>query len=81
MKIQVLGTGCPKCKKMAELAEAAAADLGLNYELVKVTGISEIRDCGVRATPRLAVDANVLAAGGVPTPEQMKRLLAQAAGK
>ncbi|HBG14594.1 MAG TPA: thioredoxin family protein [Synergistaceae bacterium] len=81
MKIQILGTGCPKCKKMAELAEAAAAELGLNYELVKVTGISEILDFGVMATPGLAVDGKVLAAGGVPTPEQMKRLLTQAAGK
>ncbi|HAK40597.1 MAG TPA: thioredoxin family protein [Synergistales bacterium] len=81
MKIQILGTGCPKCKKMAELAEAAAAELGLNYELVKVTGISEILDFGVMATPGLAVDGKVLAAGGVPTPEQMKRILAQATGE
>ncbi len=81
MKIQVLGTGCPKCKKMAELAESAAKELGLQYELVKVTEISDILDFGVMATPGLAVDGKVLAAGGVPTAEQVKRLLAQAAGK
>lgn len=81
MKIQILGTGCPKCKKMAELAEAAAKELGLQYELEKVTEISDILDFGVMATPGLAVDGKVLAAGGVPTAEQVKRLLAQAAGK
>jgi len=81
MKIQILGTGCPKCKKMAELAESAAKELGLQYELEKVIKISDILDFGIVATPGLAVDGKVLAAGGVPTAEQVKRLLAQAAGK
>ncbi len=81
MKIQILGTGCPKCKKMTEVAETAAKELGLNYEIDKVTGISEILDFGVMATPGLALDGKVVASGGVPTPEQMKRLLAKAAGK
>lgn len=81
MKIQILGTGCPKCKKMAETAEAAAKELGLNFEIEKVTDISKILDFGIMATPGLAVEGKVLATGGVPTPEQMKRLLAQATGK
>jgi len=81
MKIQILGTGCPKCKKMAELAEYAAKERCLQYELEKVIKISEILDFGIVATPGLAVDGKVLAAGGVPTAEQVKRLLAQAAGK
>lgn len=81
MKIQILGTGCPKCKKMAELAESAAKELGLQYELEKVTKISDILDFGIVATPGLAVDGKVLAAGGIPTAEQVKRLLAQASGK
>ncbi|MBL3592270.1 MAG: TM0996/MTH895 family glutaredoxin-like protein [Synergistaceae bacterium] len=75
MKIQILGTGCAKCRKLAELAEKAAQELGLDYELVKVTAIGEILDFGVMATPGLAVDGKVLAAGKVPTADQVKKLL------
>ena len=42
MKIQILGTGCPKCKKLADNAEAAAQALGIEYEIEKVTDINEI---------------------------------------
>ncbi|QTX32476.1 TM0996/MTH895 family glutaredoxin-like protein [Aminithiophilus ramosus] len=75
MKIQILGTGCAKCKKLAETAETAARELGLDYELVKVTEISDILDFGIMATPGLAVDGKVLSAGKVPTVEQVKTLL------
>lgn len=81
MKIQILGTGCPKCKKMAELAEESAKELGLDYEIEKVTDIMKILDFGVMSTPGLAVDGKVLAAGNVPSPDQVKRLLRQAAKK
>ena len=81
MKIQILGTGCPKCKKMAELTDAAAKQLGLDVEIEKVTDIMKILDFGVMSTPALAVDGKVLAAGNVPSPEQVKRLLQQAAKK
>jgi small redox-active disulfide protein 2 len=81
MKIQILGTGCPKCKKMAELAETAAKELGLEVEIEKVTDIMKILDFGVMSTPGLAVDGKVLASGNVPSPEQVKRLLQQAAKK
>lgn len=75
MKIQILGTGCAKCRKLAETAETAARELGLDYELIKVTGIDDILDFGVMATPGLAVDGKVLSAGRVPTVEQVKMLL------
>ena len=45
-KIQVLGTGCPKCKKLAEVAEAAAKDLGIECEIEKVTDINRIMEFG-----------------------------------
>jgi len=77
MKIQILGTGCAKCKKMAEMAEKAAIELGLDYELEKVTEIVEIMQFGVMATPGLAVDGKVLVAGKVPTEEKMKELLSR----
>lgn len=74
-KIQVLGTGCPKCKKLAENAEAAAKALGLAYELVKVTDITEIMKLGVMMTPALAVDGKVKVVGKVPSPDEIKTLL------
>jgi small redox-active disulfide protein 2 len=81
MKIQILGTGCPKCKKLTELAEAAAKEMGLDYEIEKVTDISKILDFGVMSTPGLAVDGKVLLSGPLPSSDQIKRLLAQAAGR
>ncbi len=81
MKIQILGTGCPKCKKLAELAETAAKEMGLAYEIEKVTDISKILDFGIMSTPGLAVDGKVLLSGHLPTVDQVKRLLAEATGK
>lgn len=75
-KIYVLGTGCPKCKKLAENAEAAAKALGIEYELVKVTDINEIMAFGVMMTPALAVDGEVKVVGKVPDPEAIKAMLA-----
>jgi small redox-active disulfide protein 2 len=74
-RIQVLGTGCPKCKKLAENAEAAAKALGIEYELVKVTTIAEIMKFGVMMTPALAVDGVVKVAGKVPSVDEVKLLL------
>ena len=76
MKIQILGTGCPKCKKLAENAEAAARELGIDYELVKVTDINEIMAFGVMITPALAVDGDVKVAGRVPKVEAIRGMLA-----
>lgn len=75
MKIQILGTGCPKCKKLAANAEQAIADSGADAEVVKVTDINEILGFGVMMTPALAVDGDVKAVGKVLTPEQIKALL------
>jgi small redox-active disulfide protein 2 len=75
-KLQILGTGCPKCHKLAENAEAAAKELGMEYELVKVTNINEIMKFGVMITPALAVDGQVKVAGKVPSTEEIKKLLA-----
>lgn len=75
MKLQILGTGCAKCKKLAEVSGQAAKELGLDYELVKVTEIAEILDFGIMSTPGLAVDGKVLVSGQVPTVEKAKKLL------
>ena len=75
MKLQILGTGCPKCKKLAENAEAAAKALGLEFELVKVTDINEIIKFGVMMTPALVVDGMVKVVGKVPDVEAVKAML------
>jgi small redox-active disulfide protein 2 len=77
MKIQILGAGCPKCKKLAENAEAAAKELGIDYEIEKVTDISKIMDFGVMMTPALAVDGEVKVAGKVPPVDEIKRMLSE----
>jgi len=75
MKIQILGTGCPKCKKLAENAEAAAKELGLDYEIEKIAEINEIMKFGVMMTPALAVEGTVKLVGKVPSVDELKALL------
>ncbi|HOJ34918.1 MAG TPA: thioredoxin family protein [Candidatus Hydrogenedentes bacterium] len=74
-KLQILGTGCPKCKKLTETAEAAAKELGIEYELEKITNINDIMAFGVMMTPALVVDGQVKVVGKVPTVEEVKKLL------
>lgn len=74
-KLQILGTGCPKCLKLTELTEQAAQELGLEYEIVKVTDINEIMSFGIMMTPGLAVDGNVKVAGKIPSVDDLKKML------
>ncbi len=75
-KIQILGTGCPKCQQLTESAENAAKELGIAYELEKVKDIRQIMSFGVMATPALVVDGVVKVAGRVPSMDETKSLLA-----
>ena len=74
-KIQILGPGCPNCKKLAEAAESVASELGLDYELEKVTDINRMIGFGVLAPPALVLDGKVLVSGRVPSPDEIKALL------
>jgi small redox-active disulfide protein 2 len=74
-KIQILGTGCPKCRALTQNAETAAKEMGIEYQIEKVTDINEIMKFGVMMTPALVVDGNVKAVGKVLSPEQIKQLL------
>ncbi|NLW84368.1 MAG: thioredoxin family protein [Phycisphaerae bacterium] len=74
-KIQILGTGCPKCKKLAENAEAAAKELGVECQIEKVTQINDIMAMGVMMTPALAIDGQVKIVGKVASPDEIKKLL------
>jgi small redox-active disulfide protein 2 len=75
MKIQILGMGCPKCKKLYEAAEQAAKELGLDYEMEKIDDIDRITEMGVMMTPALAIDGEVKLVGRVPTVENLKEIL------
>ena len=74
-KLQILGTGCPKCKKLTENTEAAAKALGIEYEIEKITDINEIMKFGVMMTPALVVDGQVKVVGKVPEPDAIKGML------
>ena len=74
-KLQVLGTGCAKCTKLAENVETAARELGLDYELEKVTDIVKITEFGLMTPPALVVDGQVKLSGKLLSPEELKPLL------
>ncbi len=71
----VLGTGCPKCKKLAEMAEQTARELGIEFTLDKVTDINAIVGFGVMTTPALVVDGQVKVAGRLPSAAELKTIL------
>ena len=74
-RIQVLGPGCARCKVLYEHADQAARELGLDYEIEKVTDIGSIIGHGVMATPGLVVNGELKLAGRVPSVEQLKAML------
>jgi len=74
-RIQILGTGCPKCMKLAENTVTAARQLGIEYDIEKITDINEIIHFGVMTTPALVVDGKVKSVGKVLSPEQIKVML------
>ncbi|HPX19422.1 MAG: thioredoxin family protein [Desulfomonilia bacterium] len=75
MKIQILGTGCAKCKKLTENAQEAAKELGRPIEVEKVSDINEIMKYGVMLTPALAVDGEVKVVGKVLSVKDIKAIL------
>jgi small redox-active disulfide protein 2 len=75
-KLQILGSGCMKCRMLADHTEEAAKALGVEYTIEKVTDINEIVSFGIMATPALVVDGEVKVSGRVPTTEAIKALLA-----
>jgi len=78
MKIEILGTGCPKCKKLAELAEQAVKESGIEAEIIKITEINEIMNYGVMITPALVIDGEIKSTGKIPSIEEIKNWLKEA---
>jgi small redox-active disulfide protein 2 len=75
MKIEILGTGCPKCKKLFEAVQTAVNEMNIDAEIIKITQIKEIINYGVMTTPALAIDGKVVIAGKLPSVDQIKKLI------
>jgi small redox-active disulfide protein 2 len=75
MDIKILGTGCAKCTKLHDEAQAVAEEMGLDYTLEKVSEIKDIMAYGVMVTPALVVDGKVVAVGKVPSRDEIRQSL------
>lgn len=75
MKIEILGTGCPKCKMLYENAKKAAEQAGIQAEVTKVEDMDKITNYGVMMTPALVINGEVKTAGKVPSAEEIKQWL------
>ena len=75
VKIEVLGTGCAKCKSLLKNVEKAVAESGISAEVIKVDSIQEIMDRGVLMTPALYIDGKSVMMGRTATVDEIKRLL------
>ncbi len=75
MKVQILGTGCPRCRKLEANARKAIEELGIDVEVEKVQDIKEITKFGVMMTPALAVDGKVKSTGEVVPVKKIKKYL------
>ncbi|HOK77458.1 MAG TPA: thioredoxin family protein [Verrucomicrobiota bacterium] len=79
ISLLVIGPGCARCRTLAQFAEQAAKELGLQYELNKVTDLQQIMALGVMMTPALAINGTIKVVGKVPSVAELKTMLSQAA--
>ena len=75
MKIEILGTGCPKCKQLEENTRKALEDTGKKAEVVKVTQIDKIVEYGVMSTPAIVIDGDIKSYGKVADVDEIKAWL------
>lgn len=78
MKIEILGTGCMKCKKLYQLVNEMVKEMGLQAEVVKVEDLQAMMDRGVMITPALYINGEAVSAGRVPGKDEIKRMLSEA---
>ena len=77
MKLEILGTGCPKCTKLMDLVTETVNETGTAAEILKVDKINDIINYGVMLTPALAVNGKVVVSGRVPSKDEIKKWLAE----
>ena len=75
MKIEILGTGCPKCKKTEKIVQQVVIEIGMKADIVKVEDLKQIIDRGVMVTPAVVVDGDVKIVGHVPSKNEIKNIL------
>lgn len=75
VKIEVLGTGCAKCKSLAKNVDKAVEELGIEAEVIKIDSLQEILNRGVMMTPGLFIDGEAKAIGRAPSVKEIKELL------
>lgn len=75
MKIEVLGTGCPKCLKLEEMVKSTVSKLGLDADVYHIYDINKIMDYGVMITPALVIDGKVRISGKLPSESEMIDIL------
>jgi len=74
-KVQIFGTGCPKCKKLYEAVQQVVKEHGIEAEVTKVEDINEIMNAGIMMTPVLMVDGIVKVTGRIPKPDELKTMI------
>ncbi len=74
-EIEILGPGCSRCQKLAEVTRVAAAEINLECNIVKVTDYKEYSSYGIVMTPALVVDGVVKSSGKIPSVNEIKSML------
>jgi len=72
MKIEILGSGCPKCKQLEANAKKAVEETGKKAEVVKITDINEIIERGIMSTPAISIDGKIKASGRIPEVKEIE---------
>jgi len=75
MNIQILGTGCPKCKSLEKATRDVVSQNGIDANITKVEDIVEIMKFNIMTTPALVIDGKVVVKGRVPSNEELKQIL------
>jgi small redox-active disulfide protein 2 len=76
VRIEVLGTGCPKCRRMLTNVQIAVKELGIEFDVIKVDKMEDIVNRGVMLTPALFIDGQLRAEGRIPCVDEIKEMIA-----
>jgi len=75
MKIEILGSGCAKCKSVEKLVKNIVEELGIQADIIKIEDLQEIVNRGIMMTPAVFIDGEAKIVGRVPTADELKKLL------
>jgi small redox-active disulfide protein 2 len=75
MKVEIFGSGCPRCKQTEKVMKMAVEELGTNATVEKVTDMMAMMEKGIISTPAVAIDGEIVLSGKIPSLEEAKRLL------